>query len=724
MDNQAGSVREAPSTVRRIRSMPLLNLPCTRSEEKPICILVHKLAAYNEVLWFAGLELREEKDNGLGELTLGVAADSQPEMAWRPAALDSEAVAVALLASLLALHRCIVAVDLNTAIAKRPFLLNWVQYGRGVRCLSIRENLHHEENVIKAVVNVLNPLDQHMIPLLDEYHNYSVWRPALTVPPRQNCRATLTALDVAALDLSGPRAREFITLLRDNRTITELTVGACAFTYGCADMSDGFCRYLAQEDSVLKKLTIRTADVNKGALQSLAKAIASMTSLEELVLDVDLYNVHEKSFFAEIVARNKTLRSMSIIWPRSCVVTSILQNAEHPAGDAGKRIEPWLLALPENTVLSSLTIDLLGFTEYECCAFFRALTRNTSLRKVIVGHLPARGSLKQICRMIRESSMAGKVLIQDIHVCFDNLAMLPDCPEVTSVTISSIHLIERDHIYSAFSDVLVECRTLTTLHVCIHSYFFDHAVHMSMATYVIGAAALRDFELHIYVDRTQRELEDRHIFEAPVSPLAHALSAHPHLVKITLRELRVNERDARLLAEAALGSQALTEMTFAALGTRANEAFLRVATSRIERNYTLLRLSLPACRNHDAELVFIRNVTRRNSSLVTRAARFVMGEEDAYCARAIEMIAGHTALLELVCEMATVEAGEATAMIRRALGLPCLTSLNGFMKMAGVVKHRVECAGGRGRTLDQLNEDCWLQIRKYLKIVDILPWKR
>ncbi|KAL1472353.1 hypothetical protein MTO96_039394 [Rhipicephalus appendiculatus] len=697
MNNEPGSVRGdgAPSKVRRIRSMPLLTLPCTRSEDRPICILLHRLAAYNEILWYAGLELREDKGHALGELTLGVAADSQHEMAWRPAAMDSEAIAVSLLGSLLSLHRCIVAVDLNTAIAKRPFLLNWIQYGRGVRSLSIRENPHHEENVIKAVVNVLNPLDQHMIPLLEEYHNYSVRRPALSVPPRQNGRATLTALDVAALDLSGPRARQFITLLRDNRTITELTVGACAFTYGCIDMSDGFCKYLAQEDSVLKKLTIRTADVNKGALQSLAKAIASMTSLEELVLDVDLYNVHEKSFFAEIVARNKTLRSMSIIWPRSCVVTSILQNVEHPVGNASKRIEPWLLALPENTVLSSLTIDLLGFTEYECCAFFEALTRNTTLRKVTVGHLPARGSLKEICRTIRESSMAGKVLIQDIHVSFDNLAMLPDCPEVTSVTISSIHLIERDHIYSAFSDVLVECRTLTTLHV-------------STSTWTGPNGSSK-------IDILPRP---------PVSPLAHALSAHPHLIKITLRELRVNERDARLLAEAALGSRALTEMTFAALGSRANEAFLRVATSRIESNYRLLRLSLPACRDRDAELVFIRNVTRRNSSLVTRAARFVLGEEDAYCARAVETMAGHTSLPELVCEMATVEAGEATAMIKRALSLPCLTSLNGFMKMAGVVKHRVECVGRRGRTLEHLNEDCWLHIRKYLKIVDIVPWKR
>lgn len=258
----------------------------------------------------------------------------------------------------------------------------------------------------------------------------------------------------------------------------------------------------------------------------------------------------------------------------------------------------------------------------------------------------------------------------------------------------------------------------------MHSYFFDHDLQTAMAAYIAGATALRHFELHVYVDAHEREMEHVYVSEAPDSPLANALSVHPSLVKIAVRELRLNERDSRSLAEASLGSTSITEVTFAALGTRSNEAFLRFVMPRIERNYHLLRLSLPACEDRDSELAFIRNITRRNSSLITRAARFVMGEQDAYCARAIELVSGHAALVDMVCERAAVEAGEAAAMIRRALGLPCLTSLSGFMKLAGVVKHRVQCVAGRGRTLDQLHEDCWLHIRKYLRVVDIVHRKR
>ncbi|KAH7978237.1 hypothetical protein HPB49_004888 [Dermacentor silvarum] len=424
-----------------------------------------------------------------------------------------------------------------------------------------------------------------------------------------------------------------------------------------------------------------------------------MTSLEELVADIDLYNVQDKAVFAEIVARNKTLRALSIIWPRSCLVTRILHNLQHPVGNPGKRIEPWVFALKGNTSLSSLTIDLLGFTEYECYVFFLALECNTSLRRVTVMHLPAREQLEEICQMIRHSHMVEKVIIKDISMTYANFALLPECPEVTSVTVSSLQLIRRDHFYRAFTDVLVACHTLNKLHT-------------AMATYVTGATALRNFELHVYVDTHEREMEDVYVSEAPESPLAKALSVHPSLVKISVRELHLNERDSRSLAEASLGSTSITQ------------AFLRFVMPRIERNYHLLRLSLPACEGRDSELAFMRNITRRNSSLVTRAARFVMGEQDAYCARAIELVSGHAALVDMVCERAAVEAGEAAAMIRRALRRPCLTSLSGFMKLAGVVKHRVECVAGRGRTLDQLREDCWLHIRKYLRVVDIVPRKR
>ncbi|KAL3210298.1 hypothetical protein MRX96_008819 [Rhipicephalus microplus] len=127
-------------------------------------------------------------------------------MAWRPATMGSQTVPGRLLASLLSLHRCIVVVGINLAIAKRWLFLNWVPNGRVVSSLSIRQNLPQEENMINAVSDFLNPFDKHMISLLEKYYNDLGRRPTLVVPPRPNGRPTLTASDVPAIELSGLRA--------------------------------------------------------------------------------------------------------------------------------------------------------------------------------------------------------------------------------------------------------------------------------------------------------------------------------------------------------------------------------------------------------------------------------------------------------------------------------------------------------------------------------------
>ncbi|KAH7961936.1 hypothetical protein HPB52_013617 [Rhipicephalus sanguineus] len=54
------------------------------------------------------------------------------------------------------------------------------------------------------------------------------------------------------------------------------------------------------------------------------------------------------------------------------------------------------------------------------------------------------------------------------------------------------------------------------------------------------------------------------------------------------------------------------------------------------------------------------------------------------------------------------------------------TELHGFMRIAGVVRHQVQCferTDGRVQ-LDSLNEYCWLHIRQYLKVADVRPQRR
>ncbi|KAH7981475.1 hypothetical protein HPB49_024467 [Dermacentor silvarum] len=137
-------------------------------------------------------------------------------------------------------------------------------------------------------------------------------------------------------------------------------------------------------------------------------------------------------------------------------------------------------------------------------------------------------------------------------------------------------------------------------------------------------------------------------------------------------------------------------------------------------NYTLLRVELPDCEEYEAEDIMVQDVTRRNCGLVALAARFVMGNEDPFCACALERVSGHAKLVELVESEAGVETTEAIAMIKRALA--SIRRLDEYVKFSGVVQHRVDCIRQQdgGAQLVGLNEYCWLHIRKYITLEDVV----
>ncbi|KAK8783611.1 hypothetical protein V5799_010023 [Amblyomma americanum] len=691
-----------------------LTVPCTRSKEAPVCQLFQRIAEYNEVLWYIDLEIREE--NGLGELAIATAPRKGVIYPWGDPPIDCESLAMILLGNVLAHHYCIVAVELTFVVARNSFLLSLLQAKHSVRRLIISDVPYCEANALEALENLTIPSDQIDSDATEQYLCFSIRSPLLVLP-QQDGSIALSTLDVADLELSTVCKRQFIDLLLQNDTISDLTVGDCVFTYGYKDLLLGFVVYLAQEPSALKKLTVRTPEASRCALESLVEATAATTTLEELVVDIDIYDVEDKALFAEIIARNCTLRTLSVTWARNCIVSTLLYGVELDTGGAATRVEPWLLALPENTTLLALSVDLLGFSEEECCAFFRAMALNKSLKKVSIGYLPACAGLKEICEIIRDSRLAKVVRIQDHHVSISSLPMLPKCPEVTSLTISSLHLDNLEILRRSFA-ILATCSHVTSLRLCVQYCFLD-GIQALMAAYIAHARTLKDIKVQVYIDMQEREAQ-RHDPDNE-KLLVNALASNLGLTRITIEELPLSEDNSKFFAEAVIKSQNISELSFAVLSRDSNNAFLKTLVSGIESNRSLLRVNLPSCKGRDAELVVIRNVTRRNASLVTRAVRFVMGDHDPYNARAVELVSGHERVLSIVQENAGVEATEAATMVRRALGLQCLTGLDEYMKLTGVVKRHVVCIGRRGDAvqLDELSFDCWLHVRKFLIVADV-----
>ncbi|KAK8759605.1 hypothetical protein V5799_002757 [Amblyomma americanum] len=282
----------------------LLTLPCPGSEAAPVCQLVRRVAEYNKILWNVGLEIREE--NGLGELGIAIALKALLMNPWEVPRIDCETLARILLRNVLAHHRCIVAVEITFFVARSPVLLSILQDKYSVRKLTISDVPCCETKVFEALEKLANPSDQNYSDEGEKYFCFSVRLPLFVIPKEQGS-ITLTSLDVADLEFCTGCARQLINILLQNNTISDLTAGSCVFTYDCVDLLHGFVLYLQKHRWPLNKLTVRTPEVSKRARESLVRAIAPRTTLEELVIDIDIYYVEEKALFAEVIARNRNL---------------------------------------------------------------------------------------------------------------------------------------------------------------------------------------------------------------------------------------------------------------------------------------------------------------------------------------------------------------------------------------------------------------------------------
>lgn len=705
------------------RSHHLKTLPgylvscCTRSEKSPVCQLSYHLKVCNEALWHVGLELKEDTQGSVGELRLLSVYGGWGELPGRNPDVEAERVAVNLLQMFFMSHRCIVDVELNVSLASRRFLLRALEQNRSVKTLRV-QGIHSEHteasdnvfNMVSAAANI-----QEII--FSDGHCSSLLKQAVSFLLLEGGDTRLKILDVAALRMSHYKAKQLILGLRENHTIEELAVGASVFTCGSVSPSDIFAGYLTRENAKLKKLTLRSRPFyNTRALKALVRTLSTLTTLQELTVDLSLTCVEDTVLFASVVALNRTLKSLSVTWLNE-YYDFPPPHVNFAASNGAERMGIWLDALRQNSTLAYLSIDLVGFAVEDCCRFFRALEAKQSLLRVSACNLPGSGALSPVCQAIKASGPPGRVFVKDYNVCPADLQSLSSCDEVGAVNITHEHLPHLELLRTAFT-VLVACRHVTAIRVRVCSDFFDRTLHRVLADYIAGASTLTDIDLHLDVDLYE-EVEEN--MQEAQSALVTALISNTGIARITLQEIAFSDKDCRRFAGAIIRSKRLNELTFRGSWNVFNVNFLRSLAARAAENFSLLHVEFPLHVEQDGHVVTVQHGARRNSSLVKHAARFVMGDRDHYSARALELVAEQQKLVEIIQSKAGVDAIEAATMIRRALKQRCLTSLEGFMKMTRVVKNFVECGDSRVNSLRlvDLPEDCWLHIRRFIKIADV-----
>ncbi|KAL3192528.1 hypothetical protein MRX96_058945 [Rhipicephalus microplus] len=264
------------------------------------------------------------------------------------------------------------------------------------------------------------------------------------------------------------------------------------------------------------------------------------------------------------------------------------------------------------------------------------------------------------------------------------LVWLPNCQHLEIVDIS----IETDDmtLCLAMAEFLRSTRTLEVLELCVNSVLM-HLDDQSPGWNVILESlsqnrSLRRLDVSIYPTGNQA-----------VQGLAESVKQNTHIRRIYLQYMPAS-----------------------------NEiAFVRRLSRDVENNYRLTEVDysylLDDC---FSDYLAVKATTWRNSGLVARAAQIKQASHlDRYVTRAVDRVSRYPALLDEVARSAKLDQGELAVLVRDCLSQ--VRSLDGFMRVAGVVKERVICHPiDDGRTqLDDLNEACWSHVRRYLATDDI-----
>ncbi|XP_077523345.1 uncharacterized protein LOC144134268 [Amblyomma americanum] len=681
-----------------------LCISCTRSGQRSVCQLLGRLEAFNAVLCHLGLQLREDEVN-LGDVRL-VALESFPHE-HHLQMLHSARVAIHLLHSLFTHHRCLVCVELTCNVARCELLAEALTRSHGVKKLLVlcceavvsREEECIHERVLQ-LIKTMTQIEELLFLKWRMRYDYLFVR---TFPV--GCAAArLVTIDVAHLELYEKAAMEFIAQLSRSNTVTSLSVSKGVFRLDC------FADYL-KNNPTIKSLALRSLCVSEtDILRNLVSAISTMTMLEELTVVIWYLGAEDIDIFAQVVARNRTLRELSLTWPMEPLEDRLALCARLVRGSPQKT-KSWLPALKNNSVLETLTVDFLELQEADCHAFFRALMHNTTLTRVTVFNLPTACDLKKICGTIRECGLSQRVVIKNHYVDYITLGDIPVCPEVTAVSLDTLHM---DCDPCATLEILGSCGHIRSAFFMIDSGYMNE-VHSYLSAFIAGAANLKELWLRLM---GYSHNEANSILSKAQSSVVEAVSLNANLNAVTLIDFDFSNADCALLAEFAVRGAYLHHVKVDC-ENNTNLGFLQHLAPVVTGSYNLIRVHVPYCDEAKEEHFTVQEVTRRNSSLLIRAIRFVLGDMTSHCARALEFVSDHPKFAEMVADRAAVKCDEAKAMIRRALYT--ITDMNGFLRAACVVKHRVECCARRDgqMQLDELNDDCWLHVRKYIMVADV-----
>ncbi|KAH7956048.1 hypothetical protein HPB52_005784 [Rhipicephalus sanguineus] len=671
--------------------------PCTSSEGR-LCDVFRELTIWNEFFWQVGLELRELSPGQLSLVRMEGARVASEIRCKREAAM--------LLHRLLAYHRCLVSVDLNCYIVADHHQLICDELPRSASLTKLQVFVLDRDMCALQSVAAALPLFNHLQELECRLWNFE----------RTFCEglskllvstASLTTLKLIAHNMEPEDGMVILHGLERNTTVTTLAITMRMNPF-LSQRGVVFADYLS-ENQTLRTLVVTSYFANDdNVLNLMIRSLFRNTTISEVKLIGFNLDDQNSRLVAELLSENRSLKNFHM------VQTTLYGSRRIPEPDGvSGRICPWMVALAKNRTLERLTMELCCFNVEECKSFFKVLASNESLKNIAVERLRPTDEA-EICRFLLETGVRERVFLARRHVFEDPAVTLTECKKLSRFNINTVTPRGFDSLHTALR-LLPSCSHVMSLTLEVSQRCLNEDAISLMDQYLTSTTVLRDLEVVLFsrtstpMDRAERAL-------------MQALFFNRSIRKLCITGLHFDETAIQMLANKLQASRTLYELDFLPHDSKSSELLIQKLSPNVSKNYTLLSIQVHryiADWVSHREFFTVNDVIGRNLSLVTRAAHFVMGTRNRYCAAAAELVHSNPGLVAKVQALASVDENEASSRIKTSM--KSFSELDDFMRVAGVVKYSVTChrRDDGQLQLTDLNRDCWLYVRQHLKIGDI-----
>uniref|UniRef100_A0A1E1XEG2 Putative nlr family card domain protein n=1 Tax=Amblyomma aureolatum TaxID=187763 RepID=A0A1E1XEG2_9ACAR len=523
---------------------------------------------------------------------------------------------------------------------------------------------------------------------------------------------SLRLLDAADSELFQDSAA-LIESLEKNGSIENLAVGTSVLT---GEQGTTFCRYLSN-NKTLRTLTIVAGYIGKSPeLDSVFDALVENSTLNGLVLKYFCLDLAAALIFVRLIARNKTLSEVDF----SCCSWDFQSVRETQGGDGGTQApvysyaanlvgkispaQPLILALKKTSSLRRLSVKQI-FTDSCSHVLLAEAASCSSLEQLTFDPVYHASSFYHA---LRDTHASDKVRLGTCYAKVEDFVLaLESCGELLGMGKHQFISLDKLGFHKVVSALpLHDHITGLDLHL---GYEWDGVAEEDaslIAGYLSSTRVLKNMCMRFNVSK-----ELAHV-------IVEGLCKNETIEKLSIEDWLMQDDDVRTLCGWVAASRKVYHLSYLCAEVQACWTLVRSLARLLPSCYTLTYVRVVEYPSNAHIWQTVKQLRRRNLSLVECAVSFVLGSTLKRAAAAFERMSWHPQVVSKAQHELRVGPAELNARFaecRRRLQMD-------FWQIAGVVRGELVCherVDGQMQ-IDQLGMDAWLYVRAFLSIDDVL----